>query len=60
MINWQNFFNEMGLIALAVVMTNSLKQLEEEFNWLGVGALVTGLGFVFMIGILRNYKEEMK
>jgi len=52
-MNWLKFVEDIQLIVLALIVHNSLDILT-QFSWLGFGAMLSGIGFVVMVLIMKH------
>ena len=57
-MNWLKFVEDIQLIILAMVLHNSVDILYDGFSWLGFVAMLSGIGFVVMVLIMKHTSWE--
>jgi hypothetical protein len=52
--NWKVYIADAQLILLAMMLTNSVNVMGDEFSWLGLGVILSCLAFVMLTLYLKN------
>jgi len=57
-VDWMSVLKDMQLLILAGLYVTSINQLNDGFNWLGLGSLVCGLLLTIVFVIFINMRFE--